>query len=67
MCHGALPEKPIPPIYLYLIFDILEFKILSLMNWIFSKFELDFLQATQAVKIQFKLGKIQFIKLEIPN
>ena len=35
------------------------------MNWIFFLVWTEFLQATQAVKIQFKLGKkIQFFKLE---
>ena len=46
-----------PPIYLHLIFDILQFEISSLMNWIFFLVWTGFLQATQAVKIQFKLGK----------
>ena len=45
------------PIYLHLIFDIFEFEISSLMNWIFFHVWTGFLQATQAVKIQFKLGK----------
>ena len=38
----------------------------SLMNWIFFLVWTGFLQATQAVKIQFKLGK-KIIKLEISN
>ena len=46
-----------PPIYLHLIFDILQFEISSLMNWIFFLVWTGFLQATQAVKIQLKLGK----------
>ena len=38
------------------------------MNWIFLQVWTGFLQATKAVKIQFKLRKkIQFIKLEISN
>ena len=46
-----------PPIYLHLIFDIFKFEISSLMNWIFFQVWTGFLQATQAVKIKFKLGK----------
>ena len=45
-------------IYLHLIFDILQFEILSLMSWIFFLVWTEFLQATQAVKIH-------LIKLEI--
>ena len=44
-------------IYLHLIFEILQFEISSLMNWIFFLVWTGFLKATQAVKIQFKLGK----------
>ena len=44
-------------IYLHLIFDILQFEISSLMNWIFFIVWNGLLQTTQAVKIQFKLGK----------
>ena len=40
-------------IYLQLIFNIIEFDISSLMNWIFFQVWNGFLQATQAVKIQF--------------
>ena len=63
--------QPITPssfIYLHLIFDILEFEISSLMNWIFFLGWTGFLQATQTVKIEFKLGKnIQFIILGMSN
>ena len=45
------------PIYLNLIFTIFQFKISSLMNWIFSLFQTWILQATTGRKIQFKLGK----------
>ena len=45
------------PIYLHLIFAILQFEISSLMNWIFSLFQTWILQATAGKKIQFKLGK----------
>ena len=38
-------------IYLRLIFDILQFEILSLMSWIFFLVWTRFLQATQSVKI----------------
>ena len=41
----------------YLIFDILQFEILSLMNLIFGLFKIGILQATQAVNIKFKLDK----------
>ena len=43
------------PIYLHLIFDIFYFEISCLRNWIFFLVWTGFLQATQAVKIQFKL------------
>ena len=57
-----------PPIYLHLIFDILQFEISSLMNWIIFLVWTGLLQATQAVNIQFKLGKIiRYVKLEISS
>ena len=40
-----------PIIDLQLVFDILKFEILSLMNWIFFQVWTRFLQTTQAVKI----------------
>ena len=46
---------PSGPIYLHLIFDIFEFEISSLMNWIFFWVWTGFLNPTQAVKIEFKL------------
>ena len=49
-----------PPIYLHLIFAILQVEILSLMNWIFLP--------AVACKIQvWNKLKIQFIKLDISN
>ena len=48
---------PKPPIYLNLIFTILQFEISSLINWIFSLFQTWILQAIAGRKIQFKLGK----------
>ena len=59
--------RPMPPIYLLLIFAILQFEISSLMNLIFSLFQTWILQTTAGGKIQFKLEKIQFIKLNISN
>ena len=51
-------DRPCPPIYLNLIFDILKFEILSLMNWIFAGYT--------GSKNPVQTGKkIQFIKLEI--
>ena len=44
-----------------------QFEISTLMNWISFLVWTGFLQTTQAVKIQFKLGKKQFIKIEISN
>ena len=50
-----------PPIYLYLIFLILQFEISCLMNLIFSIFQTWILQATAGRIIQFKLGKKNLI------
>ena len=50
-------QRALPPIYLHLIFDILKFEISSLINWIFFQVWTGFMQATQTVKIHFKLGK----------
>ena len=60
---------PNPPIYLHLIFAILQFEISSSMNFIFSLFQIWILQATADRKIQFKLEKTPvhqtgFFKLE---
>ena len=49
-------SQPISPIYLHLIFAILQLEISSLMNFIFSLFQTWILQAAGR-KIQFKLGK----------
>jgi hypothetical protein len=58
-----------PPIYLDLIFTILQFEISSLMNLSFSLFQTGILQATAGRKIQFQLGKnpvyeTRYFKLE---
>ena len=55
--HILCKLEPIPPIYLHLIFAILQFEIFSLMKWIFSLFQTGILQTTAGRKIQFKLGK----------
>ena len=55
--YFRLRIQALPPIYLHLIFAILQFEISSLMNWIFSLFQTWILQATAGRKIQFKLGK----------
>ena len=53
------------PIYLHLIFEILQFEISSLINWIFF---LSLKWIFTVCKNQFKLGKkIQLIKLEFSN
>ena len=49
-----------PPIYLHLIFDILEFEISSLMNWIFAGYT----GSKNPVQTR---TKIQFIILELSN
>ena len=48
-------EQDLPPIYLHLIFAILQFEVSSLMNLIFSLFQTWILQATFGRKTQFKL------------
>ena len=48
---------PNPPIYLHLSFAILQFEIFSLMNFIFSLFQIWILEATADRKIQLKLEK----------
>ena len=57
----CLPSNSfIPPNYLHLIFAILQFEILSLMNWIFL--------SAVACKVQALNGlNIQLIKLDISN
>ena len=60
---------PNPPIYLHLIFAILQFEISSLMIFIFGLFQIWILEATADRKIQFKLEKTpvhqtEFFKLE---
>ena len=47
-----------PPIYLNLIFTILQFEISSLMNRIFSLFQTEFYRLQQEEKNHFKPGKI---------
>ena len=46
-----------PPTYLYLIFEILWFKKMDLMNLIFSLFQTWIWQATEGRIFLFKLGK----------
>ena len=56
--HYSNEGDCIPPIYLHLIFPILQFEISSLMNWIFLP--------AVACKIQvWNRPKINFIKLDI--
>ena len=49
------------PIYLYLIFAILQFEISSLMNLIFSLLQTWILQTTEGRKIQSKLTSLVWI------
>jgi hypothetical protein len=52
---GFAPKYCIPPMYLHLIFGILQFEISSLMNLIFSLFQT--FKGYIRQKIHFKLGK----------
>ena len=66
-CHFFLEKEnqskvetiwlPSPSIYLHLIFDTIQFEILTLMNWIFFLVWTGVLQATQALKIRCKIVK----------
>ena len=57
-----------PPIYMHLIFVILEFEISSLMNWIFfPSLNWIFAGYTGSKNPVQTRKKIQFIKLEILN
>ena len=53
-----------PPIYLHLIFAILQFEISSLKNLIFSLFQLEFTGYSRQKNPVQTRKKIQFIKLE---
>ena len=62
-------RTPNPSIYLHLIFAILQFEILSLMNWIFCLYSLKWIfLPIIACKIKVWNGlKIKFIKLDTSN
>ena len=56
-------NKPTPPIYLRLIFDILQFEISSLMDWIFAGYTGSKTQVETGGKNQVQQTRI--FKLEI--
>ena len=59
-------SEPISPIYLHLIFAILQFELFSLTDMIFSLFQTWILQVAAKNPVQTRKN-IQFIKLEISN
>ena len=64
--HG--PRPPSPTIHLNQIFEISSLKNLVRRNGIFCLIPTRFLQATQAVKIQFEINKkFRFVKLNFSN